>query len=206
MMCCSSCSKWQHIPCHDDADQRAGRPQRNWETEDFVCRRCYAQKAQSLTTRPSTLQAISQVGLPLQPHYIYQNQATMPSVIPRTSGGHTSPQPRSTYANFTPQPSTSYSRNAITFAHYQPQQRGFSSQTHQVQPFVIQSHPPSQQLSLPTMNNGATPLSVQVGFCGYFGSHMLMRVCFSVRICILLWIRGGPPRPQPPHTRPMSLV
>lgn len=41
-MCCGSCSKWQHIPCHDQADVHAGRPRRNWDQVDFICRQCRA--------------------------------------------------------------------------------------------------------------------------------------------------------------------
>jgi len=42
MMSCGSCSKWQHIQCHDNADRLAGRPLRNWNSEDFICSRCLA--------------------------------------------------------------------------------------------------------------------------------------------------------------------
>ncbi|KAL1701719.1 hypothetical protein EV121DRAFT_262846 [Schizophyllum commune] len=40
MMCCGSCQRWQHIRCHDRVDLAAGRPKRDWNTVDFVCKRC----------------------------------------------------------------------------------------------------------------------------------------------------------------------
>jgi hypothetical protein len=43
MMCCGTCFKWQHILCHDEADRRLGRPKRNWDVEEFVCRACSIQ-------------------------------------------------------------------------------------------------------------------------------------------------------------------
>ncbi|KAL5485769.1 hypothetical protein ACEPAI_6810 [Sanghuangporus weigelae] len=40
LMSCGRCNKWQHIPCHDAVDRKAGRPVRNWDTVDFFCNRC----------------------------------------------------------------------------------------------------------------------------------------------------------------------
>ncbi|KAL0579991.1 hypothetical protein V5O48_001994 [Marasmius crinis-equi] len=40
LMSCGKCLKWQHIACHDKADQRAGMPKRNWEEVEFFCRSC----------------------------------------------------------------------------------------------------------------------------------------------------------------------
>ncbi|PFH53210.1 hypothetical protein AMATHDRAFT_1625 [Amanita thiersii Skay4041] len=40
MMSCGSCLKWQHIACHDKADQTAGRPKRDWDSVEFICKRC----------------------------------------------------------------------------------------------------------------------------------------------------------------------
>lgn len=39
-MSCGRCSVWQHITCHNLVDEKAGRPPRNWESVDFICRRC----------------------------------------------------------------------------------------------------------------------------------------------------------------------
>lgn len=40
MVSCGSCNRWQHIACHDLIDQRAGRPRRDWERQQFFCGRC----------------------------------------------------------------------------------------------------------------------------------------------------------------------
>ncbi|GLB40648.1 putative PHD zinc finger [Lyophyllum shimeji] len=47
MMSCGLCSKWQHIACHDLADQQAGRRRRNWDLVEFFCSNCRAKKAAS---------------------------------------------------------------------------------------------------------------------------------------------------------------
>lgn len=43
MMSCGKCFKWQHIACHDQADERAGRAKRNWDVVEFVCQQCRSQ-------------------------------------------------------------------------------------------------------------------------------------------------------------------
>lgn len=45
MMSCGLCSKWQHIACHDRADQQAGRSRRNWDVVEFFCLKCRAHRA-----------------------------------------------------------------------------------------------------------------------------------------------------------------
>ncbi|KXN84561.1 hypothetical protein AN958_12307 [Leucoagaricus sp. SymC.cos] len=40
MMSCGKCYKWQHIACHDQADERAGRSKRNWNVVEFICQQC----------------------------------------------------------------------------------------------------------------------------------------------------------------------
>jgi hypothetical protein len=40
MMSCGHCSKWQHIACHDRADQQVGRKRRNWDVVEFFCLKC----------------------------------------------------------------------------------------------------------------------------------------------------------------------
>ncbi|KAF7773311.1 hypothetical protein Agabi119p4_5478 [Agaricus bisporus var. burnettii] len=40
MMSCGKCLKWQHITCHDQADERAGHAKRNWDVVEFVCQQC----------------------------------------------------------------------------------------------------------------------------------------------------------------------
>lgn len=43
MMSCGHCSKWQHIACHDRADQQAGWKPRNWDVVEFFCLKCRGQ-------------------------------------------------------------------------------------------------------------------------------------------------------------------
>ena len=35
LVCCEKCGVWQHTPCWDTLDQRQGRPQRQWDQQDF---------------------------------------------------------------------------------------------------------------------------------------------------------------------------
>ncbi|KAF8170115.1 hypothetical protein BJ912DRAFT_998243 [Pholiota molesta] len=67
MMSCGRCSKWQHISCHDSADKAAGRPLRNWDKVEFVCKSCRAQQGRPrdyyppATQHPSTYQNNAQM-------------------------------------------------------------------------------------------------------------------------------------------------
>ncbi|KIJ51033.1 hypothetical protein M422DRAFT_44233 [Sphaerobolus stellatus SS14] len=54
LMCCEKCNKWQHIRCHDQADLIAGRPQRDWEKEDFFCSACRSVAASTKGRKPPT--------------------------------------------------------------------------------------------------------------------------------------------------------
>ncbi|KAJ6448937.1 hypothetical protein C8R45DRAFT_1045711 [Mycena sanguinolenta] len=45
MVGCGLCSQWHHTNCHDIADQQAGRPRRNWDQVEFICRQCQARRA-----------------------------------------------------------------------------------------------------------------------------------------------------------------
>ncbi|KAG8904086.1 hypothetical protein FRB99_002286 [Tulasnella sp. 403] len=40
LMACEKCGKWQHTECHDLEDDRMGRPRRDWNTVEFVCKVC----------------------------------------------------------------------------------------------------------------------------------------------------------------------
>ncbi|KAJ7895858.1 hypothetical protein B0H13DRAFT_2034594 [Mycena leptocephala] len=44
MLCCGLCSQWHHTKCHDLADKQAGRPRRNWDQVEFICRQCQARR------------------------------------------------------------------------------------------------------------------------------------------------------------------
>ncbi|KAJ7454864.1 hypothetical protein FB451DRAFT_1049218 [Mycena latifolia] len=51
MFCCGLCSQWQHIACHDRADMQAGRPRRNWDQVEFVCRQCQVRRIAAKNSR-----------------------------------------------------------------------------------------------------------------------------------------------------------
>ncbi|KAG6825696.1 hypothetical protein H0H92_002791 [Tricholoma furcatifolium] len=188
MMSCGLCSKWQHIACHDRADQQAGRRRRNWDTAEFFCLQCRAKRA-GVTRSPAA------------PHY----QQQCPSMSPMHAGSpsaHLQQNPYMSLAtqyanpNYVPygsvNGSTSYSRVApqtsdarsggasprsmphgqsghrqhqaygapLTFSHYQPQQRGFSSTTEPIYGTSPHTQPygyPSSQSpypQYPPMNGG----------------------------------------------------
>ncbi|MBW0490096.1 hypothetical protein O181_029811 [Austropuccinia psidii MF-1] len=40
VICCDKCEKWQHLACHDNADQLLRRPKRDWASSDFTCANC----------------------------------------------------------------------------------------------------------------------------------------------------------------------
>ncbi|EGN99035.1 hypothetical protein SERLA73DRAFT_54656 [Serpula lacrymans var. lacrymans S7.3] len=150
MMCCGLCSKWQHISCHDKADSIAGRQQRNWDREEFVCQRC------SLSTKTSMFdQQLPFQGIPSkppsrsvghQPYFLpgFSEQRSYGSASYYTDGfpnGHSNHEQHQSDlrvaaiapSNSRPVPQSSHS--TVTFAHYQPHQRGFSTTlpTHSVE-------------------------------------------------------------------------
>lgn len=151
MMSCGICSKWQHISCHDNADLRAGRSKRDWDTEEFVCQRCRSQKysipyqqhqprqrQDHNVIHPHTQQS------PTSDRMMYINPVanfSAPRAPPRYAGvqayATSTPNGQHDYDNFrTSTPSSMgqrpYQVPAITFAHYQPDPQGFSTrQTYQ---------------------------------------------------------------------------
>ncbi|KAA1119115.1 hypothetical protein PGT21_015506 [Puccinia graminis f. sp. tritici] len=40
VICCDNCEIWQHLVCHDKADEIMKRAKRNWATADFICADC----------------------------------------------------------------------------------------------------------------------------------------------------------------------
>ncbi|KAH9810566.1 hypothetical protein DFH28DRAFT_1097864 [Melampsora americana] len=40
VICCDKCEKWQHLACHNNADQIRRLPKRDWSKADFVCSAC----------------------------------------------------------------------------------------------------------------------------------------------------------------------
>lgn len=138
MMSCGLCSKWQHIACHDHADMQAGRPKRNWDEAEFFCRQCRLKK---LTSHSSGHQ---------QPGMTQNSNPYMSVRIPPSAGAYSSanpPAPAMQRSGSNHSTSNGYYRQqvsdsrssaplpnasqlepkAISFAHYQPQQRGFTS-------------------------------------------------------------------------------
>lgn len=82
MMSCGRCSRWQHISCHDSADKAAGRPLRNWDAVEFVCRSCRAQQGRPrdyppATQHPSTYQNGAQMQ-PYRSSYPYPSMHNSP--------------------------------------------------------------------------------------------------------------------------------
>jgi hypothetical protein len=143
MMCCGICSRWQHIPCHDAADQQAGRRKRNWDTVEFTCQQCQLRTAAarhpSLGYGPMQMQYPShqvqnpyshlvsgssypQQSQPQSGAYLRHNENYgTPTLINTMSytRGHPAAAPHQ-------QPYTS----SLSFTHYQPHLREFSSSPH----------------------------------------------------------------------------
>lgn len=156
-MCCGSCGIWQHIPCHEERDRQDGRPPRNWEMEEFYCSRCRPESSangrgenktlpfhtpqqtkvqlrwehgRSDTKLPGPTQP-SYMGLPVERHDYYQ----MPGV---TNGGSSYPHPvYNAHPSSLPTSMDQYSN--ISFSHYQPHQRGFTSR-HPQPPMYNSAH------------------------------------------------------------------
>ncbi|KAJ2929378.1 hypothetical protein H1R20_g7729, partial [Candolleomyces eurysporus] len=139
MMSCGSCSKWQHIQCHDKRDRALGRPKRDWDRIEFFCQRCFALRSNSLQRANGT----SHYPLPqVQPTMPYaQSWQSQALYNPKTHGypaqetsNYAHPQaylaPTSSLRSSYPTQSAyanAYSTNPISFNHYQPQERSFAS-------------------------------------------------------------------------------
>ena len=111
LLCCGKCSKWQHIACHDLADRQAGRPKRDWDREEFVCRAC---QDRSVVNGRQGLNGSGSYDASRTPNPYPHSAYTSPVPYSSAYPPHT---PRSPYQRHT----------AFTFTHYQPQQHGFSS-------------------------------------------------------------------------------
>ncbi|KAL1745390.1 hypothetical protein HDZ31DRAFT_63138 [Schizophyllum fasciatum] len=125
MMCCGSCSRWQHIACHDRIDLAAGRPKRDWNTVDFVCKRCrelaYARQQQQQqqqhqqpyygASRPTYAPHQYAMGQPAAGYSAYQNGwgsgPGQPYAAPYAgsyANGHASGYGQPAYAAYQPAP------------------------------------------------------------------------------------------------------
>ena len=209
MMSCGICSKWQHIPCHDSADLRAGRRKRNWDNEEFICQRCLSRKSQKYDSSYQSKQYQTQSSGRIQPPHTTERMTYTPPIAnisaARAHPGYTGMQSyvsstlggQNRHDTFQAPVSTSMTQHqpyqphsAITFAHYQPDPEGFSTrQTYQrdlpnnSQAFQRQSQyigRPSQQ-SQPEMATNLRP----------------GQVCLAVVIRHLLALtRSGAHQPQ----------
>lgn len=137
MVSCGMCSRWQHIPCHDAADDKAGVPRRNWQHEKFYCSRCKPVAIQRLANgTPRSAAAPPQSRLqktPSQPalYNSYPQPTADPLYSQRAaysngvSYGQQYPDQRAVASSTMYGPSQR-SQAGISFAHYQPQQHAFS--------------------------------------------------------------------------------
>ena len=219
-MSCGSCNIWQHIPCHEGRDRRDGRSPRDWEREEFYCSHCRAKSSTNgrrsgKSLPPSTLQQTKvqlrwdsarsgakpsgpaqppYAGAPLDRHYQMSPASGM------TNGGY--PYPHSVYNGHTSSLPTSMDQySSISFSHYQPHQRGFTSR-HPQPPIYNTTHYPNTHHSqpiYPTYSNGAGDSAVQgyqsqPGFGGHYRtsvSTVPLQVRQSSHICTLKPDRPG---------------
>ena len=196
MMSCGMCSKWQHITCHDEADQRAGRRRRNWDQVEFICLRCRTIRDAAFRAR-SGFESAHQGCTPSQIDTYVPQLNGHPSTVSGTmqqpypvNGSAASMQLRdyqgATMSNMrsaapVPQQVVHHLHSRllqrqhehgppISFTHYQPQQRGFSSSAQQmsypsvnVQPYGQASFLDQYPQQYPIrMFNGGGPLQPQL--------------------------------------------
>jgi len=225
-MSCGSCNIWQHIPCHEGRDRLDGRPPRDWEREEFYCSRCRAKPSANANGRrsrrslpPSTSQQTKvqlrwdygksgakpsgpaqppYVGAPLDRHDYYQ-MSPAPGL---TNGGYSYSHPAyNSHTSSLPTPVDQYS--SISFSHYQPHQRGFTSR-HPQPPIYNTAHYPNTHNSqpiYPTYSNGTGNPTVQ----GYpsqpgFGGHYRTSVS-TVPLQVSQRSDLRPPKPDRPGRR-----
>jgi len=167
MMSCGRCSKWQHIFCHDRADQAAGRPRRNWDSVDFICKSCRLSQQRSHRHYPISMKQPLPSDVPQmhayrpypQPLVNHSSVDLRPSAY---SPSYKDPPPQSFYVRpsnsqqlntqspYSAGPSSSHvvppARPAIAFSHYQPAAHGFSPGVHKPYPDAHYSYNyPNQQ-------------------------------------------------------------
>ncbi|KAI5119001.1 hypothetical protein M0805_004411 [Coniferiporia weirii] len=164
LMSCGRCNKWQHIACHDAVDKRAGKTLRNWDAVDFTCKECLAhslgspgrsrQKVSRVHTEKgalgprATASSVKNGNRPeaRRPHTesrmvangrdpYFDRSDLAQSQAPGVALGHHS-------VSATSKKNLPYQSQApMTFAHYQPLQRGFSPHPTALHPqFQSQPH------------------------------------------------------------------
>ncbi|PPQ91826.1 hypothetical protein CVT25_000273 [Psilocybe cyanescens] len=145
MMSCGRCSKWQHILCHDRADQAAGRPRRNWDAVDFICKSCRTsqqdnhqrdrvylsnntQQPMATSSQMQSYRSYQQVTNPQSDRHVpypdYRGAPQQQSFYVRPPHGQ---QKHPVQYGNTPPPPVNAARPTISFSHYQPAAHGFSS-------------------------------------------------------------------------------
>ena len=171
-MCCGTCNIWQHIPCHEEKDRRDGRRPRDWEKEEFCCSRCRSGPSQEGrdVSRTVPFHAPQHTRMKLQwdhgkPNTMSPGQSQPPQMGPVerrdyyqmppasaiTNGEHSYPRPAyNVHPSSLPASTDQYSN--ISFSHYQPHQRGFTSR-HQPPVYSSAHHPNTHHShSQPTRN------------------------------------------------------
>jgi len=209
LMCCGICTKWQHITCHDRADQLAGRPRRDWKKVDFYCLRCRQRAAINGTgghhqesialhspnphpslRMPSTsgngISAISSYN-----HVTYGQGSPSPHMNNGygTGKGYATVSDLRSSVSLSQIPAAGYSTSSatpstkqITFSHYQPQQHDFSSQTTRA--------PLRQQTSYGSSSSqiqayGQQPQSAHSQFVQHYQSTPVDTQTQSYSVCLL---------------------
>lgn len=140
VVCCTLCSKWQHIPCHDRQDTLARRQKRDWDSDDFVCQRCQLKDSKTSPPNHGALYHPSATMDRRTTDYTTGTQPYYPYPRNYLNGGYYPPAAlsgRYTYENQSeirssplraPQYCHQQPRSAnVTFAHYQPQGGSFST-------------------------------------------------------------------------------
>ncbi|KAN0093108.1 hypothetical protein V8E55_003892 [Tylopilus felleus] len=135
LFCCGNCAKWQHIVCHDKQDAMSGLPKRNWDAEDFICRQCHSMTSKSSSSgHPASFLSLGMNSKTEQVHgsqVFYDPPRNYPNSVyyqnspsnARYPHDHPDIQTAVSSHSYTPQPRPT----GVTFAHYQPQQGGFST-------------------------------------------------------------------------------
>ena len=169
LLCCGKCSKWQHIACHDLADRKAGRPKRDWDKEEFICRKCQSGRSLSASLANGRMRLdLNRSSSSTAAGSSYDAGRTPSPYYHQTSGyagqspyGQSYPHPSLPHQELRPAPYQHHT--AITFSHYQPQQRGFSSSSHlssspsHLQPAIPQSQTPTSYTQPHYSTHGSSP-------------------------------------------------
>ena len=211
MMSCGSCAKWQHILCHDKADRAAGRRRRDWNTVEFICEKCRRAKIPENPSeaRRSHAQNFS-YSTPIRAGSSYSSQQPAfggQSVRPYKPDSYptSSPHP-STFSTPRPavQPSNPSSHPPIAFSHYQPQERGFSSDSSKPGAFPSPYHiygPPRTQHQYSDFRTNNHKSQVRTFKFSRLGSYP----CQVAAATQQLWSITTPVHPPsypPPHNSP----